>query len=109
MNVTCISHNSMPAAQLAWYINGEKADPVHIKPYPVLTRNKLLTSRLGLSFKVHNQLNLKINYALIASKYIPITQSYDVWLFSGTPQAFPKRRFKAEVYGNYIDRLLEVQ
>ena len=53
VNVTCISHNSRPAAQLAWYINGEKADPVHIKTYQALTRNKLLTSKLGLTFKVH--------------------------------------------------------
>ena len=53
VNVTCVSHNSMPAAQLQWYINGEKADPVHIKTYETLTRKGLLTSRLGLSFKVH--------------------------------------------------------
>ena len=52
VNVTCISHNSMPAAQLQWYINGEKADPVHIQPYKILTIDGLLTSRLGLSFKV---------------------------------------------------------
>ena len=26
VNVTCVSRNSLPAAQLSWYINGEKAD-----------------------------------------------------------------------------------
>ena len=50
----------MPAAQLQWYINGEKADPVHIQPYKILTIDGLLTSRLGLSFKV--RLNFKGYY-----------------------------------------------
>ena len=54
VNVTCVSHNSMPAAQLQWYINGEKADPVHIKTYEPISMRGLLTSRLGLSFKVYH-------------------------------------------------------
>ena len=44
----------MPAAQLQWYINGEKADPVHIKTYEPISMRGLLTSRLGLSFKVYH-------------------------------------------------------
>lgn len=55
VNVTCVSHNSMPAAQLQWYINGEKADPVHIKTYEPISMRGLLTSRLGLSFKVRHK------------------------------------------------------
>lgn len=55
VNVTCISHNSMPAAQLQWYINGEKADPVHIQPYKILAIDGLLTSMLGLAFKVRHK------------------------------------------------------
>jgi len=57
VNVTCLSRNSMPAAQLAWYVNGEKADDVHLRTYPEETdrRTGLKTSRLGLTFKVrHN-------------------------------------------------------
>ena len=65
VNVTCISHNSMPAAQLQWYINGEKADPVHTKTYEPLTRLGLLTSKMGLSFKVcwyDGNIELKVLY-----------------------------------------------
>jgi len=52
VNVTCLSRNSMPAAQLAWYVNGEKADAVHLRTYPEeTTRDGLKTSRLGLTFK----------------------------------------------------------
>ena len=51
----------MPAAQLQWYINGEKADPVHIKTYETLTRKGLLTSRLGLSFEVHTNFTCLFN------------------------------------------------
>ena len=60
VNVTCVSHNSMPAAQLAWYINGEKADPIHIREYNPTKRNGLLTSSLGLSFKVYKFLKFKL-------------------------------------------------
>ena len=31
VNVTCISRNSLPAAKLSWYINGEKADPIYLR------------------------------------------------------------------------------
>ena len=61
VNVTCVSHNSMPAAQLAWYINGEKADPIHIREYNPTKRNGLLTSSLGLSFKVYSFLKFKLH------------------------------------------------
>ena len=50
----------MPAAQLAWYINGEKADPIHIREYNPTKRNGLLTSSLGLSFKVYYFLKFKL-------------------------------------------------
>ena len=54
VNVTCLSRNSMPAAQLAWYVNGEKADAVHLRTYPdETTMDGLKTSRLGLTFKVY--------------------------------------------------------
>ena len=57
VNVTCLSRNSMPAAQLAWYVNGEKADDVHLRTYPdETTIDGLKTSRLGLTFKVRAQL-----------------------------------------------------
>ena len=54
VNVTCISRNSLPAAKLSWYINGEKADPIHLRSYPdeENLRTGLQTSRLGLTFKV---------------------------------------------------------
>ena len=58
VNVTCISRNSLPAAKLSWYINGEKADPIYLRSYPneIIHKNLrstgLETSRLGLTFKV---------------------------------------------------------
>lgn len=54
VNVTCISRNSLPAAKLSWYINGEKADPIYLRTYPEETnvRTGLQTSTLGLTFKV---------------------------------------------------------
>ena len=55
VNVTCISRNSLPAAKLSWYINGEKADPIYLRTYPEETniRTQLQTSTLGLTFKVN--------------------------------------------------------
>ena len=50
----------MPAAALQWYINGEKADPVHIHSYKTLTKNGLFTSRLGLSFKVRMYYDMEL-------------------------------------------------
>ena len=54
VNVSCISRNSLPAAKLSWYINGEKADPIYLRSYPdeENLRTGLQTSRLGLTFKV---------------------------------------------------------
>jgi hypothetical protein len=59
VNVSCISRNSLPAAMLAWYINGEKADPVQLRTYPEMSNGEgLKTSRLGLVFKVNSNLLL---------------------------------------------------
>ena len=57
VNVTCISRNSLPAAKLSWYINGEKADPIYLRTYPEETniRTQLQTSTLGLTFKVNTR------------------------------------------------------
>ena len=53
VNVTCASRNSLPSAELSWYINGEKADKEFLRWYPEETNYQgLRTSRLGLSFKV---------------------------------------------------------
>ena len=54
VNVSCISRNSLPAAKLSWYINGEKADPIYLRSYPdeENLRTGLQTSTLGLTFKV---------------------------------------------------------
>lgn len=76
VNVTCISRNSLPAAKLSWYINGEKADPIHLRSYPdeENLRTGLQTSRLGLTFKVrhkhflHGDLKLKCT-ATISTVY----------------------------------------
>ena len=61
VNVTCISRNSLPAAKLSWYINGEKADPIYLRTYPEETniRTQLQTSTLGLTFKVNTKDNKK--------------------------------------------------
>ena len=51
--MTCASRNSLPSAELSWYINGEKADKEFLRWYPEETNYQgLRTSRLGLSFKV---------------------------------------------------------
>lgn len=76
VNVTCISRNSLPAAKLSWYINGEKADPIYLRTYPEETnvRTGLQTSTLGLTFKVrhkhflHGDLKLKCT-ATISTVY----------------------------------------
>lgn len=53
VNVTCISRESFPAADLSWYINGEKADAEFLVHYPEdVSFGGLRTSRLGLVFKV---------------------------------------------------------
>jgi len=54
VNVTCISRNSLPAAKLSWYINGEKADPIYLRTYPEQKHKHsgLETSTLGLTFIV---------------------------------------------------------
>ncbi|CAB4060782.1 unnamed protein product, partial [Lepeophtheirus salmonis] len=56
VNVSCTSRNSLPAAQLAWYINGEKADKQYLTSYPEEEHhNSLRSSKLGLMFKVHQK------------------------------------------------------
>eukprot|EP00095_Tigriopus_kingsejongensis_P008172 maker-scaffold1032_size68796-snap-gene-0.13 protein:Tk08172 transcript:maker-scaffold1032_size68796-snap-gene-0.13-mRNA-1 annotation:"cell adhesion molecule 3 precursor" len=53
VNVTCASRNSLPAAKLSWYVNGEKADSKSIIPHRFETSfDGLQTSKLGLAFKV---------------------------------------------------------
>ncbi|XP_076067804.1 uncharacterized protein LOC143040592 [Oratosquilla oratoria] len=66
VDVNCTSPMSKPAADLEWYINGEKASQYWLRPYPVLReRGGLETSRLGLRFstsRIHfpdGQLRLK--------------------------------------------------
>ena len=45
VNVTCISRNSLPAAKLSWYINGEKADPIYLRyVYFLKIREKFVKS-----------------------------------------------------------------
>ncbi len=56
VNVTCTSRNSLPAAELAWFINGEKADVALVTHFPETSNyGGLRTSRLGLTFKVRLQ------------------------------------------------------
>jgi len=56
VNVTCISRDSLPAASLEWYINGEKADRHFLIYYPEEANYEgLRTSRLGMAFKVQWQ------------------------------------------------------
>ena len=113
--MTCVSHNSMPAAQLQWYINGEKADPVHIKSYEPLMKRGLLTSRLGLSFKVNGMKRivlwcnwiLNTSYAMIKDRNTAIISNLNQNL--GTPQAFSKGWFKTKMHRHYIHRLLEIK
>ncbi len=51
--MTCASRDSLPAAQLAWYINGEKADSEFLVYHPEETNYEgLRTSKLGLNFMV---------------------------------------------------------
>jgi len=59
VNVTCISRNSLPAALLSWYINGEKADRSQLRNYPEQTsQDGLKTSMLGLVMRVNSILSL---------------------------------------------------
>ncbi len=73
VNVTCASRRSLPAAQLAWYINGEKADREFLTYHPEETDYEgLRTSKLGLSFKVCN-LQLKFHFPARESCFIPLS------------------------------------
>ncbi len=59
VNVTCVSRDSYPAAELAWYINGEKADRHFlIQQKDEAGPDGLFTARLGLQFKVRVMLLL---------------------------------------------------
>ena len=77
VNVTCISRNSLPAAKLSWYINGEKADPIYLRTYPEETniRTQLQTSTLGLTFKVNNKDNEGATPNIDFSKGFPNSKS----------------------------------
>ena len=77
VNVSCISRNSLPAAKLSWYINGEKADPIYLRSYPdeENLRTGLQTSTLGLTFKV-KQCNGKLFtpiYKVFPPAVIPVS------------------------------------
>lgn len=56
ISANCSSHNSLPAATLNWYINGEEATPAMLINYPVLeTSRGRLTSILGLRLVVKDK------------------------------------------------------
>jgi len=51
VNISCYSRNSLPAAKLKWYINGEEADTGLLGEYVITTSDQdLETSRLDLRF-----------------------------------------------------------
>jgi len=53
LNISCYSRNSLPAAKLKWYINGEEADTDLLGEYVIKSDvNKLETSRLDLKFRL---------------------------------------------------------
>ena len=91
----------MPAAQLAWYVNGEKADDVHLRTYPdETTIDGLKTSRLGLTFKVRAQ----------SYDPNPPPRAYVAITFSGAAVSLcPQGRLEVEMYRHHLHCLLEVQ
>ena len=59
ISANCSSRNSLPAATLNWYINGEEATPAMLINYPVLeTSRGRLTSILGLRYATINDYNI---------------------------------------------------
>ena len=53
ISANCSSYNSVPAAKLNWYINGEEATPSMLIPYPTTqNRRGALSSVLGLRLRV---------------------------------------------------------
>ncbi|XP_043227103.1 uncharacterized protein LOC122384135 [Amphibalanus amphitrite] len=53
VTVNCTSFRSQPAAQLAWYINNERASFTHLKLWPPsIDDDDLQTVTVGLSFRV---------------------------------------------------------
>jgi len=57
LTANCTSANSLPAATLRWYINGEEATPRTLIHYPALeVPGGLYTSVLGLKLKVRDKL-----------------------------------------------------
>merc|ERR1719334_1745144 len=57
LTANCTSHNSLPAATLRWYINGEEATPSTLIQYPVQEiAGGLETSVLGLRLEVRDKI-----------------------------------------------------
>ena len=51
LSANCTSSNSVPAAKLNWYINGEEGTDAMLIPYPVKkNRRGQFSSTLGLRF-----------------------------------------------------------
>lgn len=67
VNVNCTSGPSKPAAQLAWFINGEPAEHDYLLHYRYVENDGLESSILGLRFKVlqkhfkKGDMKLKVN------------------------------------------------
>ena len=51
LSANCTSYNSLPAAKLSWYINGEEATSSMLIDYPIVKNIRgLATSTLGLRY-----------------------------------------------------------
>lgn len=78
VRINCTAGRSKPAVQLAWFINGEPAEPYQLRKYdPVLWgRDGLETSILGLQFRVdqhhfrNGDMKLKVSIFYILELWI---------------------------------------
>ncbi|XP_071519967.1 cell adhesion molecule 2-like [Panulirus ornatus] len=94
--LNCTSSKSKPAAQLTWFINGQKATSPHlVEYYPWVHRDGLESRRLGLSFTVDKshflkgELVLKCQ-AVVAAIYTAVKEE-DATIFEGEPVILEQR------------------
>jgi len=60
LNISCYSRNSLPAAKLKWYINGEEADTGLLGDYVLTTsEHGLESSRLSLKFSLKEKHSIR--------------------------------------------------
>ncbi|XP_058979889.1 uncharacterized protein LOC105261657 isoform X2 [Musca domestica] len=104
VRINCTAGRSKPAVQLAWFINGEPAEPYQLRKYdPVLWgRDGLETSILGLQFRVdqHHFRNGDMKLKCVASLSTFYWRSNEESVEGDRPQKAPVLESRETVYAS---------